>query len=164
MLVFKPITPKKLNSDAMLKALLKEAEKVANDIELDFEATVATWDHKVDFEKIVDVDNNGISVLVGTDDEIYSYVNDGTEEHLIFPVKAKVLAFQEGYRAKTVVGQEVARQGGPYGDVVFRDGVLHPGTDARNFDEEIEKKWKPRYKKRMEQAMKDARRVSDNPA
>lgn len=164
MLVFKPIKPKKLNQNAMLKALVKEAEKVANDIELDFEATTATWEHDVDFEKTVDVDGGGISVLVGTDDRIYGYVNNGTEEHYIFPVRAKALAFQEGYRAKTVVGQEVSRQGGPFGDVVFRDWVLHPGTEARNFDQAIEKKWRSRYKKRMEKAMKEARRVSDNPA
>lgn len=163
MFLFKPIRPKKLNERAMLQALLDEAESIADDIELDFGLTVATWNREVKFEKIVDAGKDGISILVGTDDEIYGYVSGGTKAHVILPVRAKALAFLDGYKAKTVVGSAVSRRGGAFGNTVFSQGVVHPGTEARNFDEIIKKDWSKKFKRRMEKAMRQAAKVSDNP-
>ena len=157
MLVFKPIRPSKFKLKAFVAEFEKEAKATANDIELDFELTTATWEHQVDFEKLVDVDGPAsVDIFVGTDDEIYGYVNDGTEEHIIEPKGPYPLSFQSGYKAKTSPGKMTARTGGAFGPAVFAAWVLHPGTEARNFDEEIQKVWKPKFKRRMEKAMKRA--------
>jgi len=163
MIIFKAIKPKKLNIKEIEKALLAEAESIANDIELDFALTVGTWKRDVEFEKLVASTRLGIEILVDTDDEIYRYVNEGTKPHVILPKRAKALAFKSGYKAKTIVGKKVARTGGSFGSTVFSKGVIHPGTEARDFDEIIAKEWNKKFKRRMEKAMKKARNASDNP-
>jgi hypothetical protein len=93
-------------------------------------------------------------VLVGTDDEIYGYVNEGTKPHTIWAKNARTLAFPSAYTPKTRPGHMTAGSGGASGPTVFAAEVHHPGTEARNFDKAIQKEWKPKFKRLMEQAMK----------
>ena len=161
MILVKPIHPAKLNEHAIRAALETELEAVSKDILLDFELTTATWDHKVKFERQVSVGPKSVDILVGTDDEIYGYVNNGTRPHVILPKTPHgVLAFPSKHKAKTQPGKETAGAGGSSGPTVFAKGVLHPGTKARKFDRTIAKKWKPRFQKRMEAAMSRAAKVS----
>lgn len=145
----------------MLAALNKAADDSANDILLDFELTTATWNHQPKFEKLVQVGPDEIAVLVGTDDEIYGYVDKGTKPHIIAPKKpGGVLAFPSGYTAKTRPNVASSSNGGSGGDTVFAAYVLHPGTEARNFDKVIQKDWEKKFKRRMEQAMSEAASAS----
>ena len=104
--------------------------------------------------------------MVDTSDEIYGYVNDGTPPHPIpkVPKISGSLAFQWGgkgsYKAKTAPRVIGSTGGGPTGPMVFPKQVQHPGTKARNFDDEIQKKWTPKFKRHMEKAMRDAARAS----
>jgi hypothetical protein len=159
-LVTKAIKPKTLNVEGMMAALTKAANEVADEMVVDFAFTTATWKHQPKFERLVQVGPDQIAILVGTDDEIYGYVNDGTRPHPIYPKRAKRLRFQPVYTAKTVPGSMTSRAGGPSGPFVYSMGVQHPGTQPRNFDEKIEKETKPRFKSRMEQAMREARKAS----
>lgn len=163
--VVKQIKPSRFKDEAFKAAIVAEANRVAQEMVKDFEATTATWEHEVKFEAVVDVDPN-VEVLVGTDDKIYGYVNDGTKPHPIFARRARALSFQWGgkgsYRAKTrpkVIG---STPGGPTGPQVARPYVQHPGTDAREFDTTIEKKWRPRFLRLMEKAMAEAAVASDH--
>ena len=132
-------------------------------MEKDFEKTVKAWSRKPKFEKIVSVDPD-VEVLVGTDNKVYGYVNDGTRPHLIFPKKAKALSFRWGgkgsYRPKTKPRFIGSVPGGPTGPKVVRPYVQHPGTKAREFDKTIEKKWRSAFKRRMEKAMRSAAKAS----
>ena len=161
MIVVKPISPKKLNDAAMQAVFEKAVNEAANDILLDFELTTATWDHKVSFKKEVQIGPNELAVLVGTDDEIYGYVNYGTKPHDII-AKGKALAFPSGYTAKTQPGRMTSGSGGSFGETIFSPYVRHPGTAARNFDKTIQKEWVSKFKTRMEQAMRDAAKASDH--
>lgn len=158
-LKFKQIKPSTLNIDGMIDALVAEAERVADEIETDFAFTTSTWDHQPKFEKEIDT-TDGIAVLVGTDDEIYGYVNDGTRPHTIEPVNKSVLRFQAGYTPKTSPGSMTSKRGGSFGDFVYAKSVRHPGIRPRNFDKRISKEWESKYKSRMEGAMRDARHAS----
>src|SRR4030042_951153 len=149
MIVTKAIKPARLQVEAMRAALEAKADEVSKDILLEFEITTATWEHQVKFEREISVGPNSIDVLVGTDDEIYGYVNGGTRAHVILPKGDYPLKFQAGYSAKTTPGLISSKSGGPYGEVVFARGVIHPGTEARNFDENIAKKMEPKFKKAM---------------
>ena len=162
-LTVKEIKPARFKSKAFRDAMLKAAKQAGKEIEKDFKATTATWNHKVKFETAVSVDPN-VEVLVGTDDEIYGYVNYGTRPHPIFAKKGKALVFPWGgpgsYRAKTrpkVIGSS---GGGATGPIVAFPYVQHPGTKAREFDKVIQKKWTPRFKRLMEQAMSRAAKAS----
>lgn len=160
MIVVKPIKPSKFNDQAIYAALAAEAEKCANDMLLDFELTTATWDHQVKFEKEVQVGPKSIEILVGTDDEIYGYVDKGTRPHDIYPRNARVLAFPSGYAAKTRPGVPSSNSGGPSGSTVFAAFVHHPGTEPRNFDIIIQKDWQPKFQKRMQAAMQAGAKAS----
>lgn len=153
---FKPIRPKKLKIDAFRLEFLTAMHEIEREVLKEFKKTTETWDHQPEWETAISL-VGGPSVLVGTDDEIYRWVNDGVPEHDIVPKKAGgVLAFKRGYKAKTSVGVIASRRGGKFGKRVVREYVTHPGIEARNFDKVIKKAYEKRFKKRIEKAMKIA--------
>ena len=162
--VVKEIKPSAFKNKAFKDAIMRGAESYAKELLADFEKTTETWEKGVEFEKIVDYRPKGPEIFVGTDNEIYGYVNDGTRPHPIFPVRAKALAFQWGgkgsYTPKTTPRVIGSRAGGPSGPMVHRPYVQHPGTEGRHFDDEIEKKHGPKFKRAMVKAMSDARKAS----
>lgn len=160
MISAKSIKPGKLNDKAMRQVIEGEAVRVADDIEKDFKRTTKTWKRKVKFVKIVALGKDRIEILVGSDDEIYRYVNEGTKAHVILPKRFLRLRFKGTFTSKTVPGVIDARSGGSSGSDVYSTGVIHPGTQARNFDDAITKLWKTRMKRRLEKAMREAVKVS----
>jgi hypothetical protein len=156
----KKIAPKKLDVAGMVQALADAVIAMNQEVLADFEQTTATWEHPVRFTQNIEVGPNRIEATVTTEDEIYGYVDKGTRPHLILPVRAKALRFQSGYKAKTIPNVIGSQSGGSFGDTVFSKGVMHPGTEARNFDEIIRKKWEPIFKQRTQAAMKTAAKVS----
>jgi hypothetical protein len=162
-LQIKVIKPARFKDEAFKAAIQAAAKEVADEMVLDFRETTRPWKHKVKFEEVIAVDPN-VEILVGTDDEVFGFVNNGTKPHAIFPRKAKALAFQWGgkgsYRPKTKPKVIGSTPGGPSGPKVALPYVQHPGTDAREFDVTIEKKWKPRFKRLMEAAMSEAAKAS----
>ena len=150
----KVIKPKKMNIPAVRQAVLEALEAEAQDILADYRQTTATWEHQVEFETIIDITSQEASVLVGTDDPIFRYVDEGTRPHMIFPRRARKLRFQTGYSAKTKPGKIGSWPGGKYGPVVFADRVSHPGTKAREFTKAIQKRRKSKFTRRMVEAMK----------
>ena len=161
-LVFKEIKAKRLKVDAFRLHLLNEMRKVGTEIKADFEKTTATWEHKPKFTVDVSLTRPGPQVMVGTDDEIYGYVSGGTKPHDIFAgiftgkSRKRALAFPASSTPKTRPGQIGSWPGSRGGDTVVRPYVRHPGTKPRKFEEAIAKKWKPKFKRRMEAAMKQA--------
>lgn len=129
-----PIKPKNLpQGKEYLRAVESANQKTANATRRDLQATVRTWDHKVEFEVVEDRSGGDYSLTAGTDDKIYGYVNDGTKPHVIRPKKSRFLSFRGGYNAKTRVGVIGSRAGGPFGDSVVAQEVHHPGFPGRNF-------------------------------
>jgi hypothetical protein len=159
-LVWKAIKPQRLKDKGFRLTLINKARKIGNAMKRDFEATTKTWNHKPVFTVDVSTKGQGPAVLVGTNSEIYGYVNDGTKPHDIYPKRAKVLRFQGGYSAKTSPGVIGSGAGGSSGATVFSRGVRHPGTKARNFDEVIARKWQTRFRAEMEEAMAQATKES----
>lgn len=159
----KSIKPQRFDDKAFAAVIAAAAQEAAADMQKDFEKTTETWEHEVKFETIISMDPD-VEVLVGTDDEIYGYINEGTKPHAIFPKRARALRFQWGgkgsYRAKTKPKVIGSQPGGATGPVVHRPYVQHPGTKPRKFDETIEKKWRSPFKRRMEKAMADAGKAS----
>ena len=167
-LVVKQIKPQRLKEDKLRLALLNGMRDVQKGMLKDFQATTATWEHKVEFEvaKSIAIAQSPTAHVITTD-EIYNYVNNGTDPHPIFAGQytglsnKKALSFRSGkYRPKTrprVIG---STPGGATGPKIARPYVEHPGTKARKFDEIIQKKWMPRFKRLMEQAMSRAAQAS----
>lgn len=165
MILTKTIKPSRLRDDALRLELLNAMRDVGRKVKKDFEATTKTWERKPEFEMLISL-VGGPTVLVGTDDEIYRYVNEGTKPHPIFAgvytgkSDKKVLAFPSIFRPKTTPNVIGSGPGFKGGDTVFRPYVDHPGTKPRNFSKIIKKKWEKQYKRRMEQAMREAAKKS----
>jgi len=156
----KAITPNKLNDKAMNAIFTAYLEQVASEILFSYEATTWSWKRKVKFVKEISVGPNSVDVLVGTDDQIYGYVDEGTKKHAIVPKKAKMLAFKTGGAPKTMPGIMVATKGAQGVNQVFAKKVMHPGTKARKFSKTIQKEWNVKFKRRMEKAVKEATKAS----
>lgn len=159
--MFKAIQPAKFKVDEIYKAIEQNAKVVEKGILKDYQATTRTWDHKVDFESVLTINRNGgVSIIVDTDNEIYTFVHDGTKAHPILPRRAKRLRFQGTYSAKTTPGVIQSKSGGSSGDFRYSAGVQHPGTKARNFTKVIFRKWKPFFERSMARALSEGAKAS----
>lgn len=159
----KLIKPQRLKEKEMRLELLNALRSAAKDVEKEYKKTVATWEHKVEFQTVIALGKTKAEFLVGTDDEIFRYVDEGTKPHIIRPVRAKVLRFQGGYRAKTTPNVIGSTAGGASGDIVYSRGVSHPGIKARNFSKVINAQGKKNFLSKMHAAMKRAAAKSGNP-
>jgi hypothetical protein len=139
MVKMKVILPRSLvfNAPKLTRALENGLEGAAKDVQVDLQVTTQTWTTKPVFTIKRRVAGRAIS----TDDEIYGFVNDGTKPHVIAPRGKKVLTFGVGGSAKTAP-RVIGSQSGSRGATIVRAKVVHhPGTEAREFDETIGKKW-----------------------
>jgi hypothetical protein len=165
MIVVKQIKPARLKEDDMRLALLNGMRKFGTIVKKEYEKTVTTWNQKPKFDSIVSLAGGDLTLVTGVSGggagaDHWRYVNEGTRPHVILPKGDYPLAFQSGYNAKTTPGLISSKAGGSYGDVVYARGVMHPGTEARNFDEVIGKEMEPRFKRAMEQTMRDVAKAS----
>jgi hypothetical protein len=150
--VGKTIKPTRLRDKAMRLELLNAMRKFGNSYMLpEFKKTTATWDTKVDFEMLISTTSGSFEVLVGTDNKIYRYVNDGTS------VRHAVMS--RDFKAKTTP-RVIGSVPGAGGVVFVSKKIKLPGIEARHFDEEIQKKSLKPYRRAMEAGMKRARQVS----
>ena len=154
---FTPIKPKKDVLDpARYKAEIDKATTDAkNGVQADFKKTTATWSHKPTWYTT----RRGTIWYIGTKDEIYGYVDNGTPAHDI-PMKegGPLLAyFKTGFKPKSRVGY-IASYNGVAANRNFRKRKLvhHPGTKARNFSKKIAEKWQKEFAKMMRAGIKRA--------
>lgn len=122
-----------LNASAMIAAVRRAVKQAADDAQKDFEATTDGWKHPVVFEQVPVSDG----IIVGTEDEIWQYQDEGTRPHPIVPRNAAVLRFPAG------------------GGVVYTRRVSHPGTKARGWTKMIATKWQRELPLRINEAIGD---------
>ena len=153
----KAVVPTKdvIDTKQLLGVIKGAAVETARGMRADFLKTTRTWKHRVVFTIQITVDGNA-QATVYTDDDIYNYVNGGTKPHMIKPRRKKRLAFGVPFRAKTRVGFLGSGNGKRGNTMVFSKGVMHPGTDARNFDKVIADKWQTPYEQLMQRRVDNA--------
>ncbi len=147
MLEIRAIIPSEPAIDAhQLAVIQSDAMTVAaEEIQADFENTVASWNEPAKFQKLVIQSGDIISSIdVYTEDEIYAMVNDGTQPHEILPVRAHALHFMTGGMTKTKPGALSSGPGSVGSNEVFTKGVMNPGITARDFDNVIKEEWDER--------------------
>lgn len=154
----KPHTP--FLAKPFIDSIRAESKKVGTDIQRDFEKTVKTWKRKPVFKLKVTLNNAESIVTVSTTDKVYGYVDEGTLPHIIRPKRKRALYFRGTFRAKTTPHVINSKAGGSSGQAVFTNEVHHPGTEAREFSRDIQAKYQPILKKRIEQAIDQAARKS----
>lgn len=148
---FKVIIPKRLTfePERLARAINNGLDGGAKGAKVDFGVTVQTWQNKPEFT----ISEAPGERIIGTDDEVYGYVNDGTRPHIIVAKSAKALAFGVPSSPKTAVRVIGSSAGSRGGTVVKRQSVKHPGTAAREFDEAIAEKWRALLPQILQQAI-----------
>lgn len=134
---------------AYRRAIRAALDATAKQVKADYDKTVATWRNKPSFSIEAPADNERV---IGTDDEIYGYVDDGTRPHVIV-AHGKTLAFPGQSSPKTaprVIGSGGGSRGGA---TVFTKRVQHPGTDARDFSEVIGEQAEQRLADELQRAL-----------
>ena len=154
---FTPIKPKKDVLDpARYKAEIDKATIAAKDgVQADFKKTAATWSHQPTWYTT----RRGTIWYIGTKDEIYGYVDEGTSPHIIAPKKpgGRLRFFGGGFKPKSRVGYIASYNGVTASkDLTYTKIVHHPGTKARNFSKKIAEKWQKEFAKMMRAGIKRA--------
>ena len=114
-----PIKPKgKLFDLPRIERAVRQGMRAAGDEAISLlEGYTKDWNPPPTFEAVPVSDG----IVVGTDDQRFEWVDEGTKPHVITPKRAKVLRFNAG------------GGGGATGDVVYTKRVNHPGTAPRNY-------------------------------
>ena len=156
--VFKSIIPKDMDIDVFRLEYLNELRKEARTITKEYKKTTRTWKHKPKFQTLIGLSRiaGEASVLVGTDDKVYKWVDEGTPRHPITAKRAPSLAFREGFRPKTRSKVIASRRGASFGPLFRPKAVIHPGIKARLFSETIAKKRTAPFERNMRRANKRA--------
>lgn len=137
---FKTVMDKVVLSFERMRRIISDTGKtIEREALRNFRRTTNTWQRQPKFEAIAEYKDSGFEIIVGTDDVIYGYVDRGTRPHIIKPKGPWPLRFQSKYRAKTRPHILDSLSGGSSGDTVFAQEVYHPGTEAREFSNEIYK-------------------------
>lgn len=133
---------------SLLKKMEAANKRLAQSIRDDYAKTVRTWEKKPKFKIVRVRDPSGAIIFeVSTDNEIYGYVDKGTEPHVIRPKPDNptgFLWFKAPSNAKTTPNVLGSFKGGlASGARLFRaQEVNHPGTRPRNFTKMIKARFR----------------------
>lgn len=144
MITFRAISPRAFNVGALEKEVKKAQREWMTKVVKKYQGTTKHWKHKVPFRGRLSERGMVTTVEVGTDDEIYGYVDEGTRPHTIRPKRpGGVLAFPSVSAPKTKPGSLKSGRGKSGGPTVFTKKVMHPGTKPRGFSKQIKRKMEP---------------------
>ncbi len=153
----KGIKPKKLKVDAFRLEMLNALRAEGRAVKKEYEKTTKTWKKKPEFEMLIGLTGKDASVLVGTDNEIYGYVDEGTEGHYVPKTGVATMKFRPGYKAKTKPKQIKSYKGGAFGNKIVRRGRWWvKGIQPREFSPTIQKRRRKPFTRRMVKAMQAA--------
>jgi len=132
----------RLQSQQLAKAMRESGKEIEREILRDFRRTVSTWHHHPQFETINASGMIGVALLIGTNDKVYHWVDEGTAAHPIVAHTPAGLRFRTGFQPKTTPGVLASGPGQTaHGGWVRKMSVMHPGTRARHFSQLIWAKW-----------------------
>lgn len=164
---FTPILPGPFKYQEIYKRMEAVIRRVTEGVKRDFENTTDSWSDRPKFELRITVAPTEIAGVTWTSNMIWRLLSIGTGIHgpkhqpyIIRPTNASVLAFSEGYRAKTHPGILGSGTGGPTGGTVFATVVEHYGVEGRNWPQAAAKKYRPLLLKWGRQAMAEGARAS----
>jgi hypothetical protein len=109
---------------------------------------------------VVDLEDEGDDVVmfVGVEgkseaDDIWGYLNDGTNPHMIFPRRARLLRFKVPYQAGSSPGTLRTGPSRTGNRVVYAGAVKHPGTKARDWTEVVYKRRKRKFEEAVNRVL-----------
>lgn len=161
MITFRAISPKAFNLGALEKELRDAQREWMTKVVKEYQGTTKNWKHRVSFRGRLSERGMVTKIEVGTDDEIYGYVDEGTGQAAgrggKYPIVPKrpsgVLAFPSVSTPKTKPGSLKSGAGSRGGATAFTKKVMHPGIKPRGFSKQIKTKMEPVLESDMQKAM-----------
>jgi hypothetical protein len=148
-MIMRPILPATgglINDRQLAKDLKRVFDKNTKRIKRDFEKTTRTWTKLPDF----DITTLGdLDAVIGTDNQLYAWINFGTNPYIIRPRNGKLLFFKIKFRAKTRRLTIRSYKGGSGGQLVAAKQVKHPGIKRRDFALAIYDHNRPLFEKEL---------------
>lgn len=143
------------NARVYKREIDRAVEYTLQAVKRDLEKTVQTWNKKPEFVTESKYQGGSRIITAYTDNQVYNWLDQGTKPHIIRPKRARMLAFQSGYTAKTSAapGAFIAKSGGPSGAWRYAKQVNHPGTKARKFYQKIQLRNQKRLEMELETAL-----------
>lgn len=123
--------------DEVPRALKAAVDALATSARRHFEGSTATWMQKPTFHITGADSQDTIRRIVGTNDQLYFWISEGTKDRAIMPRNYPYLRFQTGYTPKTRPGSLQSYQGGPFGPFIRVPFVAHHSIAAREFDRSV---------------------------
>lgn len=152
---FQEIRPGPFRYNRLISALTTGVFRVGRRMKRDFERTVSTWKVKPQFEMLTQRSSSVASVLVGTDNRIYAYINNGTA------VRYATMSYDYDAKSRVrVIGSFPGRGGRMY----VRREQPRRGVAAREWSFVIQRKYERDFRDAMEEAMGEARVASGHAA
>jgi len=148
-------TGKVIDAAKIRRQIGKTLDDAAKRAKKEYQKTTATWAGQPDF---VITRDGEFTRIVGTESEVYGYVDHGTRPHPIRARAAPNLAFQVGFTPKTTPNVVGSAGGDSYGNFVYAKEVQHPGTEPRNFSENIASLMQHRLVKDFNDMVQEAQR------
>lgn len=145
------IIPPPLPVAALIAAVDRMLDNMADLVEADFRTTTASWDHQPQFV----VTRATAKRIITTGDSIYGMLNVGTKPHTIV-ARGRALVFQVPFKAKTAPRIIGSGGGGKGSQQIYTREVSHPGTEAREWDQAIAEKWQGLIGRYMQDAINAA--------
>lgn len=159
MIRVKVIVPKPFRKTAVTAELEKGMNRTGVYLQTELKKPIRTWlGERPGFEpELKQIDAGLASVVAGTGSEKginkWIWLNKGT--------RVRYAHMTSNFLSKTTPGFIGSRTG--RGGLLFINKKMPlPGIEARNWEKEIKKRAQPKFKLIMEQAMKNAARVSGN--
>jgi len=123
--VFRSISPSKLDPNLFAKAFEQASRAMERDVKGAFIDATSGWKHKPVWRGYVRLTADNTYISVGTTDQIFKFVDEGTVAHIIRPIKAKMLHWVDPVS----------------GDDRFAKEVHHPGSKAQHISQDIREIW-----------------------
>jgi len=116
--VFRSISPSRLDPNLFSKAFEQASRAMERDVKSAFTDITSGWKNPPVWRGYVRLTADNIYISVGTTDQIFKFVDEGTVAHIIKPVRAKVLhwidpasgedRFSKGHWVKGITAQNIS--------------------------------------------------------
>lgn len=130
-----------LQGRRLRNAYANAAEELGDGAADRYKRATRTWRRSIRFEVVTDASSRGFEVLVGTDDQVFAWVDKGTRvgkgKYPIVPRYAKALRWFNR-TPKTTPGALQSGHGRILSGPHYAQGVMHPGIKPRRFTEKVE--------------------------
>jgi len=162
MIVAKAIKPALFRAEVFERYFRQVVERTIDLADKEFGKTYATFNHKPKFVKSISAGPAHIIGETSTDDENYYRLTRGVKGGYKIPKAGPgLLVFPSGYARKSVPRALMSKEGGPYGDLVFRyTQITAKGIEPGDWDITVRQYVTPWFKKWGEDAAKMAAKAS----